>query len=73
MELEIEIFLDKSNAVDAPMLKELYNQLPENSHAFVDRAYELLCDRNVRGLGELSAAELAIKLTIWIIKNKVYA
>lgn len=73
MRSKLEILLSRSVAIDALELESLYNELPDSCKAYTNKAFEKIIKIGIRGLGELSAAELAIKLTRWLVENKSLA
>lgn len=70
MGLKLADMLLRNNIPEALVLAELFAEIPEELREFTSRAFESFVDSSIRGLGELSAAELAIKLTTWLIANR---
>lgn len=63
----------KSNKKDALKLAKLYAEMPEEYRKVTSKIYEVFNAASIRNMGELSAAELAIKLVNWIVENKALA
>ncbi len=63
----------RSNRPEALVLSKLFETIPEEYRNATSNMYEQFVSSKIRGLGELSAAELAIKLADWMIENQKVA
>lgn len=61
----------KNNKPEALELAKVYAEMTEPFRRVVAKMFDAFCNAGVRNLGELSAAELAIKLVMWFVANKV--
>ena len=62
-----------SDKKDALEFRKLYNEMPERFKECAEAMYQDFCNSGVRGLGDISAAELAVKLVSWLAAVKVIA